>query len=692
MITTKSPLVPAFCIALFICCGFYLMLTAAGDGFPSLTEPDTRIFLKYAESMAAGHPYEFTIGDAPSTGSTSHLYPALLAIPALLGITGSGLITFSFILNALFYLAVLWLVWKISQRLHPPSAPIALLLVLLSGHTVSAMLGMTDIGLFTVLALATFAAMLYQRTALSFVLAALCSTARPEGFIFGVAFILCGAGGFLLRRKLPADAVSTGQSRRFLLFGGTAILAFALILLLNRVLTGQFQFMSVANKGYIKSFPFWGAVQNTLFDTLRIIKGVFFGLPDSNRQFYIFPLLGGVLGLSGILLNDRSDKTTRLCECWLALSAAAAILIVATGCFQGISNDRYLGWIMVLWIIYVSIGLVELSERLRSKRFLVVCLTILAAFQLASLGYIASDYYGRAVFCDREQSFSRKVSDAFDASESFGCGSGGGIGYLLPDRKVYNLYGILSPDFFLTGTQQQLQPIVDLLKHRKDLRFDHWYNYMNFLASHAWAKPFVGEVEMMDTDSALFGPFCHAVYKAHWETLEGGDLPLLVDERLASAALIGQLDVGYIVHEQTYNYRYRTRLKNTVNPIVAFTGKLGESDYSEAGRIIIGRESFEVSSVNTEKPLLMVLRTARTAKGRINSSAASCLINHLEMANELELLVTVNGWEVPTKPFHIAEEGFSEILIEIPPHVLKGETQRISVGGDHISFAFWFYQ
>ena len=65
------------------------IVDAAGGGGMSLPLDDSFIYLQYAKAIAEGHPFVYTPGNAPTTGSTSLLYPLLLVPPHWFGASPS---------------------------------------------------------------------------------------------------------------------------------------------------------------------------------------------------------------------------------------------------------------------------------------------------------------------------------------------------------------------------------------------------------------------------------------------------------------------------------------------------------------------------------------------------------------------------------------------------------------------------
>lgn len=691
MNSQKNILTITLCIALTIISCTYILLSTAGDGVQSLAEPDTLLYLQYAKNLAQGNPYVFTEGDSPSTGSTTHLLPYLLAGLYRLGATGTAFVVAGFILNSFFYLGILTLFWLITRKWYPEGQWLVMLMLVLSGHLASAVLRQTDIGLFTLLTTATFACLVYGRKLLTLLLVILCAITRPEGFVISIALILCGCWGFIAKNQAEKENEQTNeQARLFLFYGMVGSTVFGLVLVLNYALTGTFQFMSVMNKGYFKIYPMAGAIDHTLSDAILIVKGALLGLNPGMRQYYFLPVMGGFLGIAGALLFARRERRIRLCEGWLWLSFSASILLIASSRFQGVSNDRYLGWILPFWMVYITIGVYELHKRVKARFFMPICATLLIGYQALSLTYFATDAYAVAVELEKEKDFTEQIRNTIPAEQNFGSTAGSSLSFWLPNYRVYNLSGITSPDFFHPQSRQQSCRIIDQIKHHPELRFDNWLLLMSDQTQ--WIQPFIGERVLLDMDSALASTLTYVIYKAKWDTLDGGSVPMSSTLQINERKLVDALDVGYLQDEASHDYRCITRLKNTNIPMIATTTKLGEKDYSESGRIVIGSETFKPNNLFPDKSLLIVLRTSSTAEGLIFLGKQSSRIENLQFKDTLSLRVFVEGNELYVPPLEICEEGFSEVTIEIPANYIQNESPKITIIGDHISYAYWFYQ
>jgi hypothetical protein len=137
------------CIGLMQVAAYYLAgILTSPDGSMAVPQPDTLLYCQAARRIAEGHPFSFSEGSAACTGTTSVLYPFILAIPYVLGAKGDALLTAGFVLNAFFYLLFLVGWTKAFQIwLEEPLARLtATLLIALSGQIAFCAMAQSDIG------------------------------------------------------------------------------------------------------------------------------------------------------------------------------------------------------------------------------------------------------------------------------------------------------------------------------------------------------------------------------------------------------------------------------------------------------------------------------------------------------------------------------------------------------------------
>jgi hypothetical protein len=692
MYTSKQLVSLALLSSVVISSLFYILICSAGGGCLVIAEPDQLQYLQYGKNVAQGHPYIFVKGDTLSTGCTSHLYPFALGLLYKLGATGSAYLTASFIFNALIYMGIVVLSWSIAKKLYPAAATATLFLSVIGGHTLAAVFGQTDVGFFALFALALFASLLHGKVSCSLILAVLCPWVRPEGFVFAIANILTWSiSAVVPHRGYSKEMPSNAQSRPFLICGLCGIASFIGMLMLNHALTDHYQFMSVANKGYFKNFPVMGAIQHTLMDLMDLLKGFFLGISSSSRQFYHIPFLGALLAFTGILFRPRKNMLGWLGEIWFSLSVVGSLLLIASSQWQGLSMDRYLTWLFPAWTLYILIGVYEVKKRIHISLFFPLILIVLTAFLLLSLVFVSTIKYNNATKLNTERLFAQHIDTQIDSSKSIGSVRGGGLAFYMPERKSYNLYGVNSPDFFDEDSGLLLK-LIDRVKHRPDLRFDYWLAPINFTNENTWAEPFFGELVMSDTDSSLGNPDALCLFKAVWTTLENGNTPKETYIEPMKWACIDSLDIGNLQQERNHAYSSTIRLRNLKLPLTAKNAKLADNEYSENGRIVLGGEAFTIHSLTPHKAARIVLRTSKTVEGTCYKGSSLARITGLEMNDTLKLSARVNSVEIPLQPFKLRGSEFEELIFDLPAEAITATTCRVEIIGDHISFAYWFYQ
>ena len=67
-----------------------LLLWTTGGHFVAQVS-DLYVVAQYAKAMAEGHPFQYNAGEAPTTGATSLLHTAILALAHAAGARGEGL-------------------------------------------------------------------------------------------------------------------------------------------------------------------------------------------------------------------------------------------------------------------------------------------------------------------------------------------------------------------------------------------------------------------------------------------------------------------------------------------------------------------------------------------------------------------------------------------------------------------------
>ncbi|MFZ4394234.1 MAG: hypothetical protein ACOYOU_01250 [Kiritimatiellia bacterium] len=662
---------------------FYGLAVARGaEGHPAPAQTDALVYLQYARAIAEGHAYVFTVGETPSTGSTSHLYPALLAIPCLLGARGAALLSAAFCFNALCYLIWLQVFWLVARRVAPRQAVLASGLALLNGQLLVAVTGLTDMALFTLLSWGLLAALLYARSRLAALLLILTVLARPEGMLLAVG--LAALGVFMVWQH---DATA----RRMLGIAGCGLAAMAAVFTFNLALTGFAQFQSISQKGYLQAFPLLDGLGCTARDFGTLVSELLLNSGGAPRQAYFLPVAGGLLSVAGVIHLLHTENHTRIIQWWLGASLASFGLI-AMSSWQGVGTDRYLLWLLPTWYLLAACGAGMVAEAVRLPRIFPALAMLLIGYELATWPYFASRHAAECVRAQSVINISRSAHALLPPQASVGVISGPSLAYALECRPVRHLAGITSPAF---ARQRDMLCAVETLRHHPEIRFTH---FLLTPSEQAWCAQagMLGDLLLNNPDA----PPDSDVYElcsASWDAFSAASLlPMnpAISRAVATYRLVEQLDIGYLPDERRCRYRVGSRLPGqSCRPCVA-SRRINDQRITEVGQPVLGWDEFRVRGTTPGQPMFLVMRTTLDATCTVIRATERIAGEGLHLRSPIQLRPIVNNQPLPlvSLPVTTEPDTFSEHLFEIPAEYVTSETLAVELAGDHIALGYWFYQ
>jgi hypothetical protein len=655
------------------------------EGIPNPPLEDAYIFQQYGRAIAEGHPYRFSANDPPSTASTSHTYPFVLAAFYFAGARGVWLAPAAMLFGAGCFLLSVAAVWTIARTLTPRAAPLAALLMALQGQQVFAHLGGTDMAMFAPLALWALAAGLKGRLGWMAALLAACAWTRPEGAIL--------SGLALAAAVLPPRPESPDQKkhRRGLALAGLAGLAsYGGVMALNFWLTGMTTFHSVIGKGRFAQQPLIGALIQTVADWGELARGLVLGLEGGGRQFYAIPVLGAALMAWGLARPSGRDGWKARLELWWIASALVASFLAVSSAWGGIHHDRYFAWCLPVALIYMAAGAEALAARLPLARPRLWMAGALLGWELLGLAYFGGRFAWFVAATARKIEFCEQADRLLPPGARIGAMGGGGIaGWHIQRRSVLNFQGFQTPIF---ATPERGHCNTETIKHHPEWRFEVWLR--SETKNVAWLEPFMGPA-LLEQPSLGLGE-AMLLQVAQWDALEGISEPLSEKARQAVAGLerIDSLDVGYLDDERRLNYSIRTDIPALRLAPFVHAGRLAGREIAEAGRLTLGSESFRLR-VQPGKRLRAVARSI--SRGRPSALSAN-ESNRPIQPYPPKVAALVDGVPVakisfePPKEEAGAPEDFFEIIFDLPAQALVRDEIEIELLGDHFSFAYWFYQ
>lgn len=671
-------------IKLMILCGlvqigaYYFVGSMASQGnYVAMPQPDTVLYCQAARQITLGEPFIFTPGDKPSTGTTSHLYPFLLAIPYALGATGDNLLTAGFALNAVFYLIFLACWAVIATRLcqTPLSRGVACLLLALNGQAAIGALGQTDTGLFMAVSAGLFATFLAGRTKTFACLLVLAPWCRPEGSALAMLFPIM----LIARRVFWRESSSRAEWAT----AAAGVLSLIGVPLFNVWLTGTAQFHSIVYKGYFKQYEFLSAVFLSAKDAIRMLREFFLGTPEAPpREFFFLPLFGAIFGWVGLWRRNWL-KPGAWKELWWLLAVLAALGAVATSGWQNTNLDRYLAWVFPIWLLYAAEGATWLTRHIRiASRFASLPLWVLIGYQSITAFWMLSCYDFNSQATNQEYEAFKTLNTLLPKKASVG--SFVAPAYTFPDRRLMHFCGIYSPDFLIAETDVVTN--LEKVKHEQGLRFDYWLLDPTIAA---WLGQKTNVFLKAKTPVTLDSVF---IAKADWTALNLSLNPLEPSSSQSGWREIDRIDIGYIKDEKRCNYSEFSRFYRALYYPFLMTGQSGTNMVADVGRAILGSESLTLR-VTPHQPLRVIMRTTPTMAIRLRNGASLGSYT-FSFNSPLKLRVHIDDKEAGYYEIPINEkvDTFSEIVFTLPAEAITQPNPRMTIFGDHASFAFWFYQ
>jgi len=651
-----------FSIAIIQIAVYYLSAALVnGPGPLAVPQPDTLLYCQAARRICEGHAFSFSTGTAVSTGTTSVLYPFVLAVPYAMGFDGLRLISAGFIVNACFYLLFI-LSWfgTFRQWFSERTANYAGLLLVLFPQTVYCALAQSDTGFWMAVSAVFIYGLATERRIVWIPLLLIGPWVRPEGviFVFTIAFL-----GVLRKDKgLLYPAV----------FG---LLSTVGVFALNAALTGNFIFSSVANKGYFKVYPFADAIGLAAFDALTSFRDIVLGMKtETHRCYYFMPVLGTVSLIYGLFVRDwkwSRDWVIAFC----ALSVAAGMAIVAQSGWQGSNMDRYFAWMMPLLVAFSATGLLSLAKALSRYSSARVLTSIPILFDVCVGIYLVCAFHRCCAATDLSVRFGQEINRAIPDSASVGGISGSGTAYLLGDRRVANLSGIYSPEFAC----KESSGVFEILKNEPSTRFDYFLlapeDSLSRSINDLWPK------------CAVMGPDGCELRRTNWTAF---DRATNVTPHVGWK-LCDRVDVCYEKDEARADYQVVLRYGVRPYSPILQVRKVQSGICIDFGRLVIGYDEFTVHNLEKGRDAFVVMRTSSSASAKRDTALESVKLA-CTFEQELDLHVSVNGKPVACCHGELEPDGFSNVVLRVPGSAIDSNVARIGLHGDHLAFCYWIYQ
>jgi len=669
---------------------------AATDGHFTAPVVDLYLIAQYARAIAEGHPFQYNPGDAPSTGATSLLHTAVLALAHAAGARGEGLIAFATLFGGLLYVASVLRAERLGRLLGDErDARLAAVMVALGGPVVWGFVYGSDSALFAFLALWLLERMLreWERPVPWGIagVGVLLALARPEGL--PIALLLGAALAWDKRRRAIRPQLVVWLPA----LGGLGVLA------LQRWLTGFWLGTSVTDKSLLANYGLTDSLALVAEYFQDVLRGLLLGLYPSQTPVgfargwapYFLPPLGLLLvALAAVKPPASLRKPLRV---WL-LIVAVVFLLVAPNVFMGVHFNRYLLWAFPSLLVLAAVGLGVLARELvaspelgrgvyRAGAGLCVVFGLISTVRFGALyAEMTGSVYRRDVAAARwiASHLPRGVAMANLATS---------VEYLTGHRNL-NLHGVTSPAFFGNRKAEREAGVFESLGRLPESERPP---YLITSASAQEAYPTMREL--------VVGPPLFQTTSLSDEILIFRTRYALVNKNrhlyskqtlsaIAGLREIDRLNVCDARDEAAHGYAFRSqigdlRLHGTARSEAYPPGELGVRErVIDAGRAILGHEVFRVRTRPGEE-LVMVMRTAASMGVNVLRASGSGQFG-IEFP-EAGLIVSVDGQEATRLTF-VPRSGWDEQTVRIPARLVTRESVELRVSGRYASFYYWFFQ
>jgi hypothetical protein len=595
--------------ALYLAINLYY--TGGSFAFPL---DDAYIFLHYARHFAAGHPFEYNVGDPTTTGATSYLYLLLLTPFALLIRSPAGFAAVAYGLGTLCYGLSVYLFGKLAARLFAGRYVLLSTLVFATTGVVTFhyFTGM-DTGFFTLALLAAvygYARYLDSGRRGLFVAAlALLPFARPEG---AAAAVILAALALLGRAPARGDGVARKPWGVVLAALTTVPLYFAA----NYVVGGYVTSAGLLSKSVLapSSEPWTLRFGDILAYAFFVVKSVFSGLDGiylrkaiNANSTYVAAAYFAPLALAFFLVgwgraarkswfDGRPNVAFAAGVVFLAGVAASVIALPFPRHFA-----RYLAPFVPLFLLGVLGGVEGLAQLIRYGRPSISHRAMFgtgAAYFLC-FGVLSSAYawvlYGMSARDIRYQhlTVARYLAAETPPGANVFTNDVGALAFY-SGRRIVDLEGLVTRDGWRYGPEG---PGAAAEMFRRFGRpGDYFAGYLNWY----------GLDETGVLAPASFTATLYATAMAGGPTFSVAAIMPVVFERWPPPAAAGgterwtlrdELNVAEAADERAHGYRLRRRAGNALPSFAAVLPWTGDGrSLFEAGRIVCGREEFDVAA------------------------------------------------------------------------------------------------
>jgi len=415
------------------------------------------------------------------------------------------------------------------------------------------------------------------------------------------------------------------------------------------------------------------------------------GLAQGQAPFFFPPLALLLVLLAAAKPPEGLGFAART---WLAL-VALVFALAGPNVFMGVHFNRYLLWAFPGLLAFAAAGLGLFTRLLaREDEALERGLFRAGAGLFVLLGLLSTARIAAAYAEMAGETWRREIPMAAWIRANLPPGAAianvaTSIEYLTGHRNL-NLHGVTSPAFVGNRTAEREAglfeslgrlPVADRPPFLLLTRSGHdGSQLMRGLAD----GPPLFETASLGDDLLLF--------RARWDLLDRGEEPALPDAAatVASLEMVDRLDVCDTRDEAAHAYRHESRQGELLLGGSVGIGPLGagESTLADAGRLIVGGESFRVRT-RGGRDLMVVLRSRSPVVVRSLRAQGGLAIP----VDVPAMGIVVRAGERQVARLALANgPGWNEHVFTVPAEAVAEGTTDLALSGRYAAFHYWIYQ
>ena len=633
-------------------------------GHPGAALDDSYIHFQYARAIVEGHPFRFQAGEPISTGATSFLWPAVLALPYAFGLRGDRILWAAWAISFTALAALAYETYLLARPLAGRAAAIGAgaMVLAFGGFAWCAASGMEVVPFAWVLVASARRASdwveepsrrgLRELKVLAF-LAFAAPLVRPEG---AIASIMLGAAVALH----PRDATWKKRAE-VLVFVVAAIFPNLLLLALTGHATS-----STTQVKLLLGNPYL-PVQDTIFANARILVSSILDGELWSAEF--LPKGGAAIACAGVAaISWRGWVEKRVFRAFVAVVLALALFVPCLYVTFLWNRLRYLWPFMPAWFV----GLACLARAIGflvggiDARVGVTATTLVvgvsAGLLAVRLDWVIEDVGQSASGIARQQAALGRWADAnLPANARIGVNDTGAIAYF-GNRKTFDVVGLTTPSegrYWIAGAGARFEHYERMRLATPAALPTHFIVYPEWMACDPVLGPRLHEAVV--TDSTILGGQIMRVYEARWDHLGSGEKPWS-----ELATMHDTVDVADLESEREHGYE----LLAARDPDC-----IAEEGNSPSGAIVADGGRRRIRDRFTVK---LPTGRAATAIARVQADR--------ELAIELRIGDRKIGAEV------VQPGPWTEVKITIPADAASERTpiDVSAAGATFTSFHYWF--